>query len=254
MLYANNKGADQPVYLCSLISTIVVRCLDSIIPRSFWNFKLASVAEQAGLSQPWSQTLKTSFLVTRLKCKDADFLPDLKKKTKYHEEIACLRRQPLSKRKQSTMRKLPSLEGNLYHTTSVVWKRKSTTRKLPSLKGNLYHTTSVVWKRKQHTMRKLPSLEGNLYHTTSVVWKRKQRTMRKLPSLECNLYHTTSVVWKRKLSTMRKLPMLKGNLYHTTSVVWKRKSTTRKLPSLEGSLYHTTSVVWKRKQRHEEIA
>ena len=32
MPYANNKGADQPAYPCSLISTFVVRCLDSIIP------------------------------------------------------------------------------------------------------------------------------------------------------------------------------------------------------------------------------
>ena len=29
MLYANNKGADQPAHPCSLISTFVVRCLDS---------------------------------------------------------------------------------------------------------------------------------------------------------------------------------------------------------------------------------
>ena len=32
MPYANNKGADQPVHLRSLISAFVVRCLDSIIP------------------------------------------------------------------------------------------------------------------------------------------------------------------------------------------------------------------------------
>ena len=32
MPYANNKGADQPVHLHSLISAFVVRCLDSIIP------------------------------------------------------------------------------------------------------------------------------------------------------------------------------------------------------------------------------
>ena len=32
MSYANNKGADQPAQLCSLISAFVVRCLDSIIP------------------------------------------------------------------------------------------------------------------------------------------------------------------------------------------------------------------------------
>ena len=30
--YANNKGADQPVHWCSLISSFVVRSLDSIIP------------------------------------------------------------------------------------------------------------------------------------------------------------------------------------------------------------------------------
>ena len=31
MSYANNKGADQPAHLRSLISAFVVRCLDSII-------------------------------------------------------------------------------------------------------------------------------------------------------------------------------------------------------------------------------
>ena len=31
MLYANNKGADQPAHPFSLISVFVVRCLDSII-------------------------------------------------------------------------------------------------------------------------------------------------------------------------------------------------------------------------------
>ena len=31
MPYANNKGADQPAHLRSLISTFVVRCLDSRI-------------------------------------------------------------------------------------------------------------------------------------------------------------------------------------------------------------------------------
>ena len=32
MPYTNNKGADQPAHLRSLISAFVVRCLDSIIP------------------------------------------------------------------------------------------------------------------------------------------------------------------------------------------------------------------------------
>ena len=31
MPYANNKGTDQPEHLHSLISALVVRCLDSII-------------------------------------------------------------------------------------------------------------------------------------------------------------------------------------------------------------------------------
>ena len=31
MSYANNKGADQPAHSRSLISAVVVRCLDSII-------------------------------------------------------------------------------------------------------------------------------------------------------------------------------------------------------------------------------
>ena len=32
MPYADNKGADQPAHLRSLISAFIVRCLDSIIP------------------------------------------------------------------------------------------------------------------------------------------------------------------------------------------------------------------------------
>ena len=46
------------------------RCLDSIIPllaiAKISRPKLVSVAEQAGLSLNWSQTLKTGFHVTRL--------------------------------------------------------------------------------------------------------------------------------------------------------------------------------------------
>ena len=32
MRYANNQGTDQPAHPCSLMSTFVVRCLDSITP------------------------------------------------------------------------------------------------------------------------------------------------------------------------------------------------------------------------------
>ena len=70
MPYANNKGADQPAHSRSLISTLVVRCLDSIIPLIFiseiLSLYLTSVAAQAGLNLPWSQTPKTGFLVMRL--------------------------------------------------------------------------------------------------------------------------------------------------------------------------------------------
>ena len=66
----------KPVYakcqqhLRSLISAFVVRFLDGIIHQvsisEISSLYLASVAEQAGLSLPWSQTLKTGFLATRL--------------------------------------------------------------------------------------------------------------------------------------------------------------------------------------------
>ena len=47
MPYANNKGADQR----SLISTFVVRCLDSMI----------CILEQAGLNLTWSKIPKDTF-------------------------------------------------------------------------------------------------------------------------------------------------------------------------------------------------
>ena len=54
----------------SLISTFVVRCLDSIIPllaiAEISRLYLASMAAQAGLSLPLSKTPKTGFLVARL--------------------------------------------------------------------------------------------------------------------------------------------------------------------------------------------
>ena len=52
MTYANNIGAGQPAHPRSLISTFVVRCLDSIIPlvsiSELSSLYLASVAVQAG--------------------------------------------------------------------------------------------------------------------------------------------------------------------------------------------------------------
>ena len=64
--YANIKGADQPADPRSLISTIVVRYLDSMIPILAKSKMSSSVAEQAGLSLTWLETPKTGFLVTWL--------------------------------------------------------------------------------------------------------------------------------------------------------------------------------------------
>ena len=61
LLYANNKGADQPAHPCSLISAFVVRCMDSIMCilaiTEISRLLLVSVAEQVGLSQPRRQVV-----------------------------------------------------------------------------------------------------------------------------------------------------------------------------------------------------
>ena len=64
MFYANNKGVYQPTHPCSLISTFVVRCLDSISVAAIATFRrllLASIAEQASLSLSWSHTSADRF-------------------------------------------------------------------------------------------------------------------------------------------------------------------------------------------------
>ena len=67
MPYAKKEGADHPAHRRSLISAFIVRCLDSILPvvsiSEISSFCLASVAAQAGLSLPWSETPKTGFLI-----------------------------------------------------------------------------------------------------------------------------------------------------------------------------------------------
>ena len=59
MPYGNNKGADQPAHPHSLISTFVIRCLDSIIAlvsiSKISSLYLPSVAAQASLHLPWLQ-------------------------------------------------------------------------------------------------------------------------------------------------------------------------------------------------------
>ena len=65
MSYANNKGADQPAHLRSLISVFVVGCPDSVMSlisvTKISGLMLASVAEQAGLSLTWLETPKDTF-------------------------------------------------------------------------------------------------------------------------------------------------------------------------------------------------
>ena len=65
MSYANNKGADQPAHLRSLISTFVVHCLDSVMSlvsvTKILSLMLAFVAEQASLCLTWLETLDTFF-------------------------------------------------------------------------------------------------------------------------------------------------------------------------------------------------
>ena len=67
MLYANNKGADQPAHLHSLISTFVCFQVSLVIILAESKIsRLVSVAEQAGLSLTWLQTPKTGYLMTWL--------------------------------------------------------------------------------------------------------------------------------------------------------------------------------------------
>ena len=70
MPYVNNKGADQPAHPCSLISTFVVCCLDSIISihakSKISRLQLVSETEQASFSQPGRKPPKTGFLMTWL--------------------------------------------------------------------------------------------------------------------------------------------------------------------------------------------
>ena len=67
---ANNKGADQLVHLCSLISAFAIHLLESIILKLAQSeislFYLVSVAEKAGFDIILSETLKTGFVASVL--------------------------------------------------------------------------------------------------------------------------------------------------------------------------------------------
>ena len=67
--YANNKDADQPAHLRSLVSVFVIHCLDSIIPP----FSISEISRSLWLGRPvWvlpgRKPPKMGFLVTRLIC------------------------------------------------------------------------------------------------------------------------------------------------------------------------------------------
>ena len=82
MPYTNNKGADQPAHPRNLIRTFVFHCLDSLIPlvskSEISSPYIATVAAQASLSLPWSQTPKTDFLVMRLNFSFSEYDPLMK--------------------------------------------------------------------------------------------------------------------------------------------------------------------------------
>ena len=64
--FANNKGADQPVYPRILISAFFICLLESILSkvaaREISLFLLVFVAEQAGLNVTLSETTNTGFV------------------------------------------------------------------------------------------------------------------------------------------------------------------------------------------------
>ena len=63
--YVNNKDADQPAHLCSLISIFVVYSLDNMISiyaiSNVSRLKQVSVAEQAGFSFTYLQIPEDMF-------------------------------------------------------------------------------------------------------------------------------------------------------------------------------------------------
>ena len=64
-MYANNKGADQPAHLLSLISAFIICSVVNIIIKpttcKILIFQLVSVAVQTRLSPTWSETQRQVF-------------------------------------------------------------------------------------------------------------------------------------------------------------------------------------------------
>ena len=63
--FVNNKGLNQPAYLCSLVSTFIIRLLESIISKIFHKQKIVTVAEETGFSLRLaaSETLQSGFVM-----------------------------------------------------------------------------------------------------------------------------------------------------------------------------------------------
>ena len=69
---ANNTGADRPAHLRSLVSTFVIRFLESFICKLATGeisiFLIVSVTEETGLNLALTETPKTGFLAIRPIC------------------------------------------------------------------------------------------------------------------------------------------------------------------------------------------
>ena len=67
----NNKSADQPAHMCSLISAFVIWLFESIVyilaKGKISTVLLVSVGEQTGLNLTFSETQKTGFFGCTLK-------------------------------------------------------------------------------------------------------------------------------------------------------------------------------------------
>ena len=153
MLYANNKGADQPAHPRSLISAFIVRCLDSIIPlvsiSEISSLHLASEDEQSSLCLTWPETPKTGFLVMRLLyirtvgytvplkdlrggCVSSDVLTTA---THFPIRFTSILSYPLG-----------IFSGNRVRQNS---KQKSLYTRLFSIDATAYHSTSIIYETRQ---------------------------------------------------------------------------------------------------------
>ena len=69
LVFANNKGADQPAHQHRLISAFVIHLMECILSKfatsEFTIFYQVSVADKTGLNLTLSEAQKTGFAVSR---------------------------------------------------------------------------------------------------------------------------------------------------------------------------------------------